>query len=83
MHLVLHTLEPLKAVRTPTGDTILPLPADHAPGALVFRVIRANGKAFFYGHDSGVYPAATLDALSDGIELDLALLDCTSGALPG
>jgi phosphoribosyl 1,2-cyclic phosphate phosphodiesterase len=74
-------LSPLGSVTTPKGDTILPLPADHgAPGSLVLRVTRArDNRTFFYGHDSGLYPPATLDALADGPPLDVALLDCTNG----
>lgn len=71
-------LNALETVTTPTGDVILPLPADHAPGAFVFRITR-HGKNLFYGHDSGIYPEATLDALSDGIALDIVLMDCTYG----
>ena len=80
-NLAFHLLEPLKPVTTPTGDTVLPMPADHAPGALVLRITR-NGKNIFYGHDSGFYPEATLDALSDGTPLDIALMDCTNGGQP-
>ena len=73
-------LTPFVPVVTPTGDTLLPLPSDHAPGALVLRVTRArDNKTLFYGHDSGLYPAATLDALCDGVLLDVALFDCTHG----
>ena len=54
--------------------------ADHCVGATVLR-IRRGGKTIFYGHDSGFYPPATLDQLSDGIALDIALLDCTNGGL--
>jgi len=73
-------LQPLQAVTTPAGDTVLPLPADHAPGALLLRVTRArDNKTLFYGHDSGLYPDATLAALADGPALDIALLDCTYG----
>ncbi|MBC8104641.1 MAG: hypothetical protein H7Z41_18870 [Cytophagales bacterium] len=72
-------LVPLKTVTTPTGDTILPLPADHAAGSLLLRITRA-GKTLFYGHDSGLYPPATLEALGDGPPLDIALFDCTYGA---
>lgn len=71
-------LLPLVPVTTPAGDEILPLPADHAPGALLLRVTR-NGQTLFYGHDSGLYPEATLDALGEGPPLDIALLDCTYG----
>jgi phosphoribosyl 1,2-cyclic phosphate phosphodiesterase len=71
-------LAPLIPVTTPTGADVLPLPADHAPGALLLRITR-GGRTVFYGHDSGLYPEATLDALADGPPLDIALLDCTYG----
>ncbi len=65
---------------TATGDEVLALPADHAPGSCVLRIRRAvDGRTLFYGHDSGLYPAETLDGLSDGVTLDVALFDCTSG----
>lgn len=73
-------MRPLEAFTTPEGDTVLPMPADHAHGALVLRITR-NGKSVFYGHDSGCYPNPTLDALGDGVRLDIALFDCTSGGL--
>ena len=65
---------------TIAGDEVWAMPADHCPGASVLR-IRRRGKTIFYGHDSGLYPQATLDQLSDGIPLDIALLDCTNGGL--
>ncbi len=77
-YLELHQLEPFQAVTTRDGDEILPLPADHVVGALLLRITR-GGKTLFYGHDSGLYPPATLDALGDGPPLDILLLDCTSG----
>lgn len=70
---------PLVPVTTNAGDEVLPLPADHAPGALLLRITR-KGQTLFYGHDSGLYPEATLDALGDGPALDIILLDCTTGA---
>ncbi len=78
----LHLLEPLQRVTTPDGDEILPLPADHVEGALLLCITRSaarGGKTLFYGHDSGFYPPATLDALGAGRPLDIALLDCTNG----
>lgn len=75
-------LEPLVPVTTPSGDTILPLPADHAPGALTLRITRASGKSIFWGHDSGLYPEATRAALAAGSPLDIALFDCTYGGAP-
>ena len=80
-NLELHLLEPLKPVTTALGDEILPLPADHVPGALTLRITR-GGRSIFYGHDSGFYPAETLDALEKGPPLDLALFDCTYGGQP-
>jgi phosphoribosyl 1,2-cyclic phosphate phosphodiesterase len=65
---------------TRAGEEVWAMPADHCAGATVLR-IRRNGKTIFYGHDSGIYPPATLDQLSDGIPLDIALLDCTNGGL--
>lgn len=76
-----HLLEPLKPVTTPVGDTILPLPAEHVQGALLLHITRArDGKTLFYGHDSGLYPEATLAALADASPLDIATFDCTYGA---
>lgn len=73
-------LKALQPVTTPVGDFLLPLPADHAPGALTLRITRVvDNKTVFYGHDSGLYPEATLAALADGPTLDVALFDCTYG----
>ena len=77
----LRLLEPFQSVTTPQGDEITPFPADHVAEALLLR-IRRDGKMLFYGHDSGFYPAETLDALQTGPTLDIILLDCTSGARP-
>ncbi len=71
-------LQPFVPITTPTGDTVLPLPADHAPGSLVLRIKRGD-KTLFYGHDSGLYPEETLAALAAGPALDIALFDCTNG----
>lgn len=76
----LHLMEALQKVVTNEGDEILPLPADHVEGAFVLRIKRGD-KTIFYGHDSGLYPEETLNALSDGTPLDIALLDCTCGGL--
>src|SRR5262249_18702639 len=71
-------LEPGKPVTTRDGDVVLPLPADHCPDAFVLRITRSStrgGQSIFYGHDSGPYPRATLEALADGMRLDVALVD--------
>lgn len=72
-------LEALKLVTTAAGDTIMPLPADHVKGALTLRITRKDGKTVFYGHDSGLYPEETLNALAEGPKLDLVIFDCTYG----
>lgn len=73
-------LEALRPVTTALGDTILPLPADHVKGALTLRITRGrDGKSVFYGHDSGLYPETTLDALGSAGPLDIVLFDCTYG----
>ena len=74
-----HLLTPLEEATTRVGDTILPLPADHVEGAVTLLITR-DEKKIFYGHDSGLYPTATLDALEKSGSLDLVLMDCTSGA---
>ncbi len=77
----LRLLQPLVPVTTPMGDIVLPLPAAHAPESLMLRITR-SGKTILYGHDSGLYPQATLDALGDGVTLNVALFDCTHGGKP-
>jgi phosphoribosyl 1,2-cyclic phosphate phosphodiesterase len=69
------------AVTTATGDTILPLTADHVEGALVLRITRPDGKSLFWGHDSGLYPTETLDALEAAGPVHLAVFDCTYGGV--
>jgi phosphoribosyl 1,2-cyclic phosphate phosphodiesterase len=76
---VYHQFEAGDHFTTEAGEEIWAMPADHCAGACLIR-IRRNGKAIFYGHDSGAYPPQTLEQLSDGIELDIALLDCTFGS---
>jgi phosphoribosyl 1,2-cyclic phosphate phosphodiesterase len=68
-------LQPFVEIETPDGTRVLPLPADHAPKAMVLRIER-GGKRLFYGHDSGLYPQVTVDALR-GTPLDGAIFDCT------
>jgi phosphoribosyl 1,2-cyclic phosphate phosphodiesterase len=79
-NLDLHAIHAGQSFRTGQGDEVLALPADHVEGAVVLRIKR-GGKTLFYGHDSGLYPQPTLDALGDGTKLDIALFDCTCGGL--
>jgi phosphoribosyl 1,2-cyclic phosphate phosphodiesterase len=76
--MALHEIKPFETVTTATGDKVLALPSSHVQDALLFRITR-GGKTIFYGHDSGHYPTATLDALGEGPQLDLVLMDCTHG----
>lgn len=75
-------LKAFEAVTTPAGDEILPLTADHVQGAFVLRITRPSGKSIFWGHDSGLYPTETLDALEAAGPVDLATFDCTYGGQP-
>lgn len=81
LNLDLRLLEPLKEVNTAAGDLVLPLPANHAPDALLLRIVRGT-TTILYGHDSGIYPTQTLDALSRGPRIDIGLFDCTYGPQP-
>lgn len=78
-NLELHLLEPLVPVVTPTGDEVLPLPARHAPQALLLRLTR-GGRHLLYGHDTGLFPDETIAALA-GTPLHAALFDCTLGGV--
>jgi phosphoribosyl 1,2-cyclic phosphate phosphodiesterase len=71
-------LMPLQEITTKMGDVVLPLPAEHVEKALVLRITRDN-KTLFWGHDSGLYPAETMDALASGPTLDIAVFDTTYG----
>ncbi len=63
---------------TVRGYEVQAFPADHVEGAMLHRIQR-NGKTLFYGHDSGLYPSATIEALCDGTVLDIIILDCNYG----
>jgi phosphoribosyl 1,2-cyclic phosphate phosphodiesterase len=76
-NLELRLVRPLEPFETPTGDRILPLPAEHAPGSVFYRITRA-GRTLLWALDTGVMPSATLDAIGDGVELDIAVFDCTT-----
>jgi phosphoribosyl 1,2-cyclic phosphate phosphodiesterase len=78
-NLRLHTVEPFTEY-TLDDAILIPLPADHSTGALLYLFCR-NVATLFYGHDSGYYPEPTWDFLARR-QLDIALLDCTNGAVP-
>lgn len=74
----LHEIHPFTTVHIDESTLLTPLPADHTDKALVFRIERA-GIVLFYGHDSGIYPEDTIEALQQGPALDIALFDCNNG----
>jgi phosphoribosyl 1,2-cyclic phosphate phosphodiesterase len=80
LNLELNTVKAGDRITTAVGDEVWAMRADHVQGATVLR-IRRNEKVLFYGHDSGLYPAEAMEQLSDGVQLDVALLDCTNGSL--
>ncbi|KIL41353.1 carbon-phosphorus lyase [Gordoniibacillus kamchatkensis] len=76
-----HRVRPFETVKTQTA-TIVPLPAAHdrMETCLIY-CIEKDGKTILYGHDSGWFPDETWDYLKN-IQLDMAILECTSGRLP-
>ena len=66
-----------EAFMLPSGHEVLPLLALHnrAMTCLFYRV-RKNGRAMLYGHDTGLFPEATMQALA-GEPLHVVTLDCT------
>jgi len=66
------------------GDHFTPQPAmksGHARRSRRRRLCPAHPQSprrqvIFYGHDSGLYPPEALERLSDGVVLDVALMDC-------
>lgn len=66
------------------GFTVTPLPAVHAgeENAMIF-LIEKDGKAFFYGNDTGVFSTEIDDYLAKNKKhVDLISLDCTKGNQP-
>lgn len=61
----------------PSGHEVLPLRALHARymECLIY-LVRKDGKAILYGHDTGLFPEETMRALS-GVHLDIVTFDCT------
>jgi len=61
---------------------VVPLLADHAEDeqCLIYIISKGN-KTILYGHDSGWFPEESWKVLKN-FKLDLAILDCTNGALP-
>lgn len=76
-----HIVRPFEPVKMQTA-MIVPLSADHDPvESCLLYYIEKDGKAIFYGHDSGWFPEQTWEWLK-GKKLDLAILECTVGRSP-
>jgi len=80
MGLTLHTLKPFETVNA--GEfRVKALLADHDPNKVCFiYLFYSRGKIILYGHDSGWFPEETWREI-EGFRLDLAILDCTAGAI--
>ena len=71
------------------GDArLIPLLADHDPHErCMLHLFGRGGRWLLLGHDTGIFPEPTWDFLrqwaASGHRLDVALLDCTNGPLPG
>ncbi len=67
------------------GYDIMPVRADHSPNTdPVLFIIEKDGKAIFYGNDTGRLPSETVEYLKNcGKYFDVVSLDCTNGFNPG
>lgn len=67
-------------IETSAGVTVTMLPADHDKNQecrMMFIEEKASGKTFLYAHDTGIFPAETVEFLR-GKRCDLISLDCTN-----
>ena len=81
--LALHTLEYYVPAEI-CGFTVTPFPATHAgeEKAMIF-LIEKDGKAFFYGNDTGIFTEEIDEYLAkNNKHVDLLSLDCTKGNQP-
>lgn len=77
-HLV--SLQPFQTVEV-NGSLVTPLPADHKPDEASFLYFIEKDKVTcLYGHDTGVFPPATMEWLLERV-IDIAILDCTNGQI--
>lgn len=74
---LIKAFEPFEA----EGYRITPIRADHSPNTdPVLFIIEKDGKAIFYGNDTGRLPEETVEYLKKcGKHFDLVSLDCTNG----
>jgi len=81
VNIITHRVTPFKEFEA-GGMKVTPLLADHAENqtSLLF-VFQLHNKTILHGYDSGWFPDKTWSEL-ENFRLDLAILDCTNGALP-
>lgn len=82
-----HALHPFQPVAV-ADATLVPLLADHDKNeTCLLHIFERSGCRLLYGHDTGIFPEPTWDYLRDWAtperRLDVALLDCTNGPMPG
>jgi len=81
INIATHLAEPFKPINA-EGIKALPLLADHTRDQIcLLFLFEKNGKTILQGYDSGWLPKETWKML-ESFCLDLAILDCTNGALP-
>lgn len=77
--LTLKVLEPFETIKAGRFK-VTALLADHDPKRVCFLyILESKNNIILYGHDSGWFPEETWRML-EGWKLDLAILDCTTGA---
>ncbi|MGQ9595972.1 MAG: MBL fold metallo-hydrolase [Thermoproteota archaeon] len=82
LNLILHSVEPFCTMKVDKLE-VMPLLANHSPDqTCLLYLFEINGKTVLHGHDSGWFPEETWSALKN-YDLDLVILDCTNGGLPG
>ncbi|GHV13050.1 hypothetical protein FACS1894219_07190 [Clostridia bacterium] len=84
---IFHVINPFEAL-TLDQYTVTPLLADHAKNqTCLIYLIESDGKSVLYANDTGYFPDATWDYLSNrasnGLKLNFASLDTTCGTETG
>ncbi|RLI35958.1 hypothetical protein DRO55_04475 [Candidatus Bathyarchaeota archaeon] len=81
INLKLQLVEPFQPFKA-GGLRVTPLLADHKGDRKpLLYLFEGGGRVILHGYDSGWFPEETWRVLN-GYVIDLAILDCTSGALP-
>lgn len=81
-HFKLQHVKPFRSFQA-GAHLVTPLLADHNPMETCFVfAIERDGKRLLWGHDTGIFPAATWEALAAQPPFDCVVLDGTNGPLP-